>query len=215
MTTTEELIKKTVDNLVKEFSSFLKTFTKNQYIFYDFNDFHYVGIVIKGRVIEKLISKHGEEKTYLNYRQYQMFGNYKEIVKISRSSFAISHSTTQILLFPEKIFIKLLESREEIKILLYHQLLIDVNKLGHKFEVLNFESANKRFVSYLIRMSDIYNSTIINATVEEIGQNISTTRQTIHKMIKTLTEINLIEKKYSRIRILDKEKLITLRDNLN
>ena len=67
-----------------------------------------------------------------------MFGNYKEIVKISRSSFAISHNTTQILLIPEKIFIKLLETREEIKILLYHQLLINVNKLGHKFEVLNF-----------------------------------------------------------------------------
>lgn len=199
----EEFIKKLV-SLYPQFVTYKKA---GEIVFDDFNSYKKISIVLKGRIRESILSLNGDEFTFLVYRQNQIFGNFSCIVKQTRTSYIKALVNSTLLEIPFVFFNQLIKNNDEMKDIFITQICDSFSRLAYKFESLNTLSANKRFINFLINYYERNQTSLINLSIEAIGNSISCSRETIYKILRILIKKNLVVKNYNKIIINDINQL--------
>ncbi|SHJ91479.1 cAMP-binding domain of CRP or a regulatory subunit of cAMP-dependent protein kinases [Dethiosulfatibacter aminovorans DSM 17477] len=172
-------------------------------------------IVIKGRVIQELISKNGKKITLFMLNPGTIFGEMEYFDKSEACSVStVMFKDTVISIVPHNIIRNELKDNPELYDYLIYTMIRKYRILMLKYADDNFNDFNGKLASTLIRFAvmesgDLYNGAVINniQNLTVFSRYLSCSRSTVSIAINKLKEEGVIKLNKNQIIIKDKEKL--------
>lgn len=200
-----------IEKLKADYQSYLKNYTKGQIVFTDRSQLRTENVVIDGSMIE--VFSYGEkekESSTLLYRSGDFFGRFNQKSDNIFKTTGIARSDLELLSFPEDLFFRLIKTDPDLNSAFIASLCNIFIRLEKKYCALSMLSPTQRVVDMLIVLQDKSLDGVIHLTTSNLALALSTTRQTVSKVLNSLKRKNLLESSYKNIKILDISKVKSL-----
>jgi CRP-like cAMP-binding protein len=172
-------------------------------------------VVIKGRVIQELISEDGKKIILFMQNPGTIFGEMEYFDESKTCVIStVMFKNTEISAIPKEIVEKELEENSELHKYLIYTIIRKYRILMLKYADDNFNDFNGKLASTLIRFAvmesgELYNGAVIkniqNLTI--FSRYLSCSRSTVSTAVNTFKDRGIIEIKKNNIIIKDKDKL--------
>lgn len=207
-----------MDNFTPEifacrYPGFVREYSIGQEICADKNKLEFDFLVIEGSALEKVrIGSDEKTATTLLFRKGDFFGCFGgDRSHVARTSI-IAMSRMVVLRVPDHAFLGLLQNDEELAALFVKSLINVYHRITNKFCTMVVLTPAGRVIDFILKSCARDPSGETHITTQELAEAVSTTRQTVSKVISNLKREHLIETSYSRIKVLDFPNLL---DKLN
>ncbi|NOX89234.1 MAG: Crp/Fnr family transcriptional regulator [Calditrichaeota bacterium] len=170
-------------------------------------------IILSGRVKISRISDEGREVILSILVDGDFFGEMSILDGQTRSANAVTLEDTELLLIQRENFLRILHDYPQVSINLLKELAHRLRRSDEQIKSLSLQNAMGKVASTLLRIAD--DSGIIKHGKVEISQlppqqdlaNMAgTSRETISRVIKSLSQLGYVKKEGSKLIILDYEK---------
>lgn len=192
----------------------LKTYDKNEIIYYqeEYNDFAY--IVKKGRVRISFFSPDGDVKVLTIVEEGSMFGELSIMDDLPNMVTAKTIVESQIYQISKKTFINKLKNEPEIAFNISKNLARKVRLLSSQIQDLSFSDSKTRVISTLIKLSENHGNIIdgdymidVKFTHQEMANLTGLCRVTVSNIMSELSNEGFICKKSGHVIVKNIEKL--------
>lgn len=165
-------------------------------------------LMLEGRILE-LVSDENTDKqaSTLLYRPGDIIGPLGE--NPQKVPHTKGRATTHVVAIriPEEKLMSLFSKDKSFREMLLRSLVQMLHRMEIKFYNTAIVSPPKRVIAFIVKTSQRAQSPVIKMTTKELAQAVSTTRQTVSKVLSQLKKEHLIETKYSTIEVLDVNKI--------
>ncbi len=170
-------------------------------------------VILQGRVKISRISDEGREVILSILVDGDFFGEMSILDGQARSANAVTLEDTELLIIRRENFLQMLHDYPQVAINLLKELAHRLRRSDSQIKSLSLQNAMGKVASTLVRIAD--DSGIIKRGKVEIPQlppqqdlaNMAgTSRETISRVIKSLSQLGYVEKEGSKLIILDYER---------
>jgi len=169
-------------------------------------------IILEGRVKISRISDEGREVILSILSEGDFFGEMSILDGQTRSANVVTLEDSKILVIRREDFLQMLHDYPQIAINLLKELAHRLRRSDSQIKSLSLQNATGKVASTLLRIADdsgkIYKGQVEIPRLppqQDLANMAGTSRETISRVIKTLTEQGYLRKEGSRLIILDYE----------
>lgn len=200
-----------IEKIKAAYLPYLKQYTKGQIVFTDRSQLRSENVVISGNMIEVFsYGQKDKESSTLLYRTGDFFGKFNQKNDNIFKTTGVARSDLEILSFPEDVFFKLIKTDSNLNWAFVSSLCNIFVRLEKKYCALSVFSPTQRIVNMLLDMQERSIDGKIHMTTDNIAIAVSTTRQTVSKVINNLKKSKLLESSYKCIKLLNINKIKSL-----
>jgi len=165
----------------------------------------------KGRVKSYIQSEQGDERVLNIYEEGSLFGEASFFDELPRVSSAVAMTDCLLVPIDREQVSQEIAKDPELALAMMKYLARTVRLLSGQVDQMAFRPAKWRIAQYLLTTPAQNGEILCNQ--EEIAAAVSLSRVTVNRILSSLAQQNIIERKYRKIRILDKDALQDLCQN--
>lgn len=196
-------------DLQTAYSVYRESYAKGQVVFTDRSRMGEELLILKGNLLEVFSGGEREkESSTLLYREGDFIGPFGQSgIKVSPTR-GIARTDLEVVKFPEDAFFRVLDKDRTLEKTFCQNLCQLFLRMQKKYCGLALLSPSQRIVDFLYRLGKDAPDGKILLTTESITVAMSTTRQTVSKVLNALKRRKLIQSSYKSVRVLDGEGML-------
>lgn len=189
-----------------------KEFRKNEYIFQEGDKASHLYLAVSGRVKVFKLSLEGKEQILQVVSPYQVFAEAAMFSGEDYPAFAQALEDSVIFLLERKKLLELLAHNPSLGLQMLSTLSLLLRRLNRLVEDLSLKDVQARVAKYLLDQATRAGKDefLLPLTKESLAWALGTIGETLSRNLKKLKDLNFIEIRGKRIRILDKEALLKI-----
>jgi CRP-like cAMP-binding protein len=196
-------------------SSRFENFAKGEIIFFQSDPSESAYLVSKGKISIVLNSPDGREMVINEMRSGDLFGELGILTNKSRSTSAIAHSNCELLVFPRRIFLEIVDTEPQLARTLLELTANRLQVSGKRESALAFLDAQARLAGLLLELEEQeQDKGYVTISQEELAQRTGLIRQTVAKALGKWRRAGWLITGRGRILILNRKALESLESNL-
>ena len=196
-------------------SSKFEHFAKGEILFFQADPSESAYLVRSGTISIVLNSPDGREMVINEMHSGDMFGELGILTKKSRSTSAIAHSNSELLMIPRQAFLRILDDEPQLARLILE---ITANRLqmsGKRESALAFLDAQARLARLLLELEEQeHDKGYVTISQDELAHRTGLIRQTVAKALGKWRRAGWLITGRGRILILNRKALEGLENNL-
>jgi CRP/FNR family transcriptional regulator, cyclic AMP receptor protein len=193
----------------------LKHFAKGEILFFQSDPSDAAYLVSSGNISIVLNSLDGREMVINEMHNGDLFGELGILTKKSRSTSAIAHTNSELLVIPHQAFLSLIEHEPQLAL---HLLEVTANRLqmsGKRESALAFLDAQARLARLLLELEEQeQDKGYVTISQEELAHHTGLIRQTVAKALGKWRRAGWLITGRGHILILNRKALEDLESNL-
>ena len=192
-----------------------KQVEKGEILFFQSDPSESAFIVRSGKVSIVLNSPDGRELVINEMRRGDLFGELGILTRRTRSTSAVAHSKSEVLVVPGRVFTKIIESEPQFAIRILEITAERLQTSGQRESALAFLDAQARLARLLLELEEQeQDKGYVTISQEELAHHTGLIRQTVAKALGKWRRAGWLITGRGRILILNRKALEALESNL-
>lgn len=167
-------------------------------------EFYYL---VSGSVTIFMTSESGAQRTLTVMQSGNIFGEASFFDGLDRVSSACAATECKIIAIDNALLTECFSREPQLAVSMLRYLSRTVRMLSDQLDTISFLPANKRIARILLGYDELNPGQPINCTQEELGNRTGASRVTVSRALNDFAHRGLIEIKYRRIYVTDREGL--------
>lgn len=194
---------KELEALAAAYAPLLRTYSSGSTVYVDRSLLKEDCLIVSGHLLEVMQAEDERESSVLLLRAKDFFGPFSDHPENITHTTGRAFSNLTVLAFPDTRFSYYLRNDPALAEFFARSMGAMFNRLAHKYCNLATLSPSLRVIDFLVRASLQKDNYVMHISTEELAVALSTTRQTVSKVLSVLRKRELITTSYMTIKVKD------------